>query len=104
MTVSGFTIARTSDHRVSPGCVAQYGQRWLQIERDQTVRIARGATVLVREHRDGSLSVWHQRSKLRRHELEERPWKPVTLPKPRIVRRQPAADHPWRQWAVEGPV
>jgi transposase len=86
---------------VSPDWVVQYDSRWLQIERDQKVRVERGAKVLVREHREGSLSVWYQRRQLRWHELEERPHMPVALPRRRIVRRcPPAADHPWRQSAL----
>ena len=64
---------------VSADWVVQYGQRWLQIERDQKVRVNRGATATVREHRDGSLSLWLGRSKLRWHELEERPRKPAPV-------------------------
>jgi len=51
---------------VSSDWVVQYGPRWLQIEREgQKIRVSRGAKVVVREHRDGSLSLWHQRVKLR---------------------------------------
>ena len=84
---------------VSPDWVVQYGQRWLQIERDgQKVRVPRGATVLVREHRDGSLSLWLNRAKLRWHEIPERPRKPAPLPKQHVaVQRPPAPEHPWRQ-------
>src|SRR5436305_2333183 len=50
---------------VSPDWVVQYDQRWLQIERDgQKVRVNRGATVVVRQHRDGSVSMWLKRTKL----------------------------------------
>ena len=84
---------------VSPDWVVQYGQRWLQIERDgQKVGVPRGATVLVREHRDGSLSLWLKRAKLRWHEIPERPRKPAPLPKQHVaVQRPPAPEHPWRQ-------
>jgi hypothetical protein len=84
---------------VSPDWVVQYGQRWLQIERDgQKVRVDRGASVAVREHRDGSLSMWLNRTKLRWHELAERPRKAAPPPKRRMVfRRPPVAEHPWRQ-------
>jgi hypothetical protein len=92
------------ERRVSPDWVVQYGTRWLQIERDgQKVRVERGATVVVREHRDGSVSLWLNRTRLRWHELEERPRQAAPLPKRRMVRRaRPAADHPWRQAAVAG--
>jgi transposase len=86
---------------VSADWVVQYGRRWLQIEREQNARVNRGATVAVREHRDGSLSLWLNRVKLRWHELDERPRKLVPIAKPRVVQPQPpAADHPWRQRAV----
>lgn len=84
---------------VSPDWVVQYGQRWLQIERDgQKVRVDRGATVTVREHRDGTLSLWLNRARLRWHEIAERPRKAEALPKRRVVvRRSPPAEHPWRK-------
>jgi transposase len=87
------------ERTVSPDWVVQYGTRWLQIERkDQKVRIDRGATVIVREHRDSSLSVWLNRTKVRWHEIPERPRKAAPLPKRRIVtRRPPAPEHPWRK-------
>jgi len=89
---------------VSPDWVVQYGKRWLQLEREgQKVRIDRGATVVVREHRDGSLSIWWKRTKLRWHELEQRPRKAAPPPKRPMVRRwTPAADHPWRKRWSEG--
>ena len=84
---------------VSPDWVVQYGQRWLQIEREgQKVRVDRGVTVWVREHRDGALSVWLKRTRLRFHELAERPRKAAPLPKRRVVSRQPPPpEHPWRK-------
>lgn len=84
---------------VSPDWVVQYGTRWLQIERDhQKVAVERGASVVVREHRDGSLSIWRNRTRLRWHEIAERPRKPAPLPKRHVVvGRAPAAEHPWRQ-------
>jgi hypothetical protein len=87
------------ERTVSPDWVVQYGARWLQIERQgQRVRVERGAKVAVREHRDGSLSLWLNRAQLRWHELEERPCKPAALPKRRMVTRpKPATNHPWRQ-------
>ena len=87
---------------VSPDWVVQYGQRWLQIERDgQKVRIDRGATVLVREHRDGTLSLWLNRTRLRWHEIPERPRKAVPLAKRHRVSRPPSAEHPWRKRFTE---
>ncbi len=84
---------------VSPDWVVQYGQRWLQIEREgQKVRVDRGASVTVREHRDSSLSLWLNRAKLRWHEVAERPRKAAPLPKRHMApRRPPSAEHPWRQ-------
>jgi hypothetical protein len=84
---------------VSPDWVVQYGQRWLQIERDgQKVRVDRGATVMVREHRDGTVSLWLKRTRLHFHEVPERPRKAAPLPKRRVViRRPPAPEHPWRK-------
>jgi hypothetical protein len=83
---------------VSADWVVQYGQRWLQIEREgQTARVERGATVMVREHRDGRLSVWLKGAKLRWHELPERPRKAAPPPKQHVVRRPPAGEHPWRE-------
>lgn len=84
---------------VSPDWVVQYGQRWLQIDRDgQKVRVNRGALVTVREHRDGTLSLWLDRTKLRWHEIPERPRKAPPPPKRRVdVHGPPPAEHPWRK-------
>jgi hypothetical protein len=83
---------------VSPDWVVQYGQRWLQIEREgQGVRVNRGSRVIVRQHRDGSLSMWLSRTKLRWHELTERPRKAAALPKRHRVIRHPSLEHPWRK-------
>jgi hypothetical protein len=85
---------------VSPDWVIQYGRHWLQIEDGQRVRVNRGATVSVREHRDGSLSIWFNRTRLRWHELEGRPHKATPPPKRHMVRRPPAGSHPWRRPVV----
>ena len=82
---------------VSPDWVVQYGKRWLQIEREQKARVERGARVVVREHRDGTLSVWLSRTRLRFHEIPERPRKAEPLPKRHMAPRRPTAEHPWRQ-------
>jgi transposase len=83
---------------VSPDWVVQYDQRWLQIEGEgQKVRVDRGASATVREHRDGSVSLWFKGTKLRWHELSERPRKAEPGPKRHLVRRPPAAEHPWRK-------
>jgi transposase len=84
---------------VSPDWVVQYGPRWLQIDKQQKVRVEGGTRVAVREHRDGSLSLWCGRTRLRWHAVAERPRKMQALPKRHVVvrRRAPAADHPWRK-------
>jgi transposase len=87
---------------VSSDWVVQYGGRWLQIEREgQKVSVERGATVSVRQHRDGSLSLWLQRRKLQWHEIAERPRKAEQPAKRRRVVRPPSAEHPWRQSFTE---
>jgi transposase len=87
---------------VSPDWVVQYDRRWLQIEGEgQTVRVDRGARVTVREHGDGSVSLWLKGRKLRWHELAERPRKAAPTPKRHLVRRPPAPEHPWRKPYME---
>jgi hypothetical protein len=86
------------ERTVAADWVVQYGSRWLQIEREQKVRVDRGTKVVVREHRDGSLSLWINRNKLAWHEIADRPHKPVPIAKRRMVTRpRPAPDHPWRK-------
>jgi transposase len=84
---------------VSSDWVVQYGKRWLQIEKKgQKARVTPGATVIMRQHRDGSLSMWSGRNKLKWHELTERPQKPIPAAKDRRIVRTPVAQrHPWRQ-------
>lgn len=91
------------ERTVASDWVVQYEGRWLQIEGEgQKVRVERGGKVTVREHRDGTLSVWWKGTKLRWHEMAERPRQAATpLPKRRVVTRpRPAANHPWRQSVV----
>lgn len=88
------------ERKVSPDWVVQYGNRWLQIDREgQKVMVRSGATVVVREHRDSSVSVWLNKTKLRWHELTERPKKatPALRSKPKRAKWSPAANHPWRE-------
>jgi transposase len=84
---------------VSPDWVVQYDCRWLQIEGEgQKVPVPAGSTVMVREHRDGSLTLVRNHHKLRWHELEGRPKKLPVIPSRRVVQRPtPAPDHPWRK-------
>jgi transposase len=88
------------ERKVSNDWVIQYGSRWLQIEAEQKTRVTAGSTVLVREHRDRSLTLMREGKVLAWHELAERPKKPEPLPKRRIVTRpKPAPEHPWREKA-----
>jgi transposase len=83
---------------VSPDWVVQYGMRLLQIDRhDQKVRVDPGATVIVREHRDASVSMWFKRIKLRWHEIPERPRKAAPPAKRHPVPLPPSTEHPWRK-------
>jgi transposase len=87
------------ERKVSPDWVVQYDCRWLQIENErQKTQVHAGDTVLVREHRDCSLTLVANNQKLRWHELPERPQRHLETPKRRIVRRtKPAPDHPWKK-------
>ncbi len=87
------------ERKVSNDWVIQYGNRWLQIERKgQKVEVQAGSTAIVREQRDGSLTLWLKETQLRWHELAQRPKRVVPHPKRRVVSRpKPAADHPWRK-------
>jgi hypothetical protein len=88
------------ERKVSPDWVAQYGTRWLQLEREgQKGTVRSGAKVLVREHRDGALSVWLNKTRLLWHEIAERPKKAKSepRPKPRRAKWSPPASHPWRE-------
>jgi transposase len=89
------------ERKVSQDWVVQYGTRWLQIERQgQKVMVRSGATVLVREHRDGSLTLWLNNTKLQWHELTERPKKANAPRKPKgtsKTKRTPPQNHPWRE-------
>ncbi len=87
------------ERKVSNDWVIQYGNRWLQIEREgQKVAVQAGNTVIVREQRDGSLTLWLKEKQLRWHELAQRPKGVAPPPKRRVVsRHKPTADHPWRK-------
>ncbi len=87
------------ERKVSNDWVIQYGNRWLQIEREgQKVAVQAGNTVVLREQRDGSLTLWWNEKELRWHELTQRPERADPTPKRRVVTRpRPAPDHPWRK-------
>jgi transposase len=93
------------ERKVSHDWVVQYGKRWLQIEAEQKRVVRASSTVVVREHRDGTLTLLQEGVLLRWHELEERPKAATPRIQRRVVRRpKPAQDHPWRKpiQAVQG--
>lgn len=74
--------------------------RWLQIEAGQkrAVVVRAGSKVIVRQHRDGSLTLLLDGNALLWHELSQRPVRSEPVVKRRVVTRSvPAADHPWRK-------
>ena len=86
------------ERKVGNDWAVRYGSRWLQIEAQQKTPVSAGNTVMVRQHRDGSLTVLLEGKILRWHEVPERPSKPAPLQKRRVVTRpKPAPEHPWRQ-------
>lgn len=87
------------ERKVSKDWVVQYGKRWLQIEAErQKVTVGAGNTVVVREHRDGSLTLLLGGTVLLWHELTHRPKAVEPTKKRRVVTRpKPAAEHPWRK-------
>ncbi len=86
------------ERKVSNDWVVQYGNRWLQIEAGQKTVVGAGSTVVVREHRDGSLTLLRGSTVLRWHELTQRPTAKGPVVKRRVVNRpKPAPDHPWRK-------
>jgi transposase len=91
------------ERKVSNDWVVQYGNRWLQIEKDQKVLVGAGNTIAVREDRDGTLTLLRGNQALRWHELTQRPKAKERIAKRRIVRRvAPAAEHPWRKTLLAG--
>jgi hypothetical protein len=86
------------ERKVGNDWAVQYGSRWLQIEAQQKAPVGAGNTVVVRQHRDGSLTLLLKDQILKWHDISERPSKPTPLPKRRVVMRpKPALQHPWRQ-------
>jgi hypothetical protein len=86
------------ERKVSNDWVVQYGKRWLQIEAEQKQRVGARSTVVVREHRDGALTLLQNGMVLRWHDLTQRPKATAPLIKRRLVTRpKPAPDHPWRK-------
>lgn len=86
------------ERKVSNDWVIQYGKRWLQIEAKQNKPVAAGSVVVVREHRDGGLTLLQGKTALHWHELVERPRAKEPSSKRRLVTRpKPAVNHPWRK-------
>ena len=57
-----------------------------------------GSTVVVREHRDGALTLLQGGAVLRWHELGQRPKAVARRIQRRVVTRpKPAPDHPWQK-------
>ena len=88
-----------NERKVTNDWVVQYDNRWLQIEKEgQKTQVHAGAKVVVREHRDGTLTLLLDGKALRWHELAERPRKAAPVTKRRVLTRsKPAAEHPWRK-------
>jgi transposase len=79
--------------------VVRYDKRFLQLERESRYAPA-GQTVLIREARDGQLTVLYRKQRIPWKELAAPPPKaPVAAPPQRGIRRssKPAATHPWRR-------
>jgi len=92
------------ERKVGNDWVVQYGSRWLQIEAQQQTPVSAGNTVVIREHRDRSLTLLLHSKVLKWHELSERPKKLAALPRRRVVMRpKPAPQHPWRRSIQGGP-
>jgi len=86
------------ERKVSNDWVIQYGKRWLQIQAEQNKPVAAGSVVIVREHRDGALTLLQGKTVLHWHELIERPRAKEPARKRRVVTRpKPAVNHPWRK-------
>lgn len=86
------------ERKVSNDWVVQYKKRWLQIEAAQKRLVGAGSTVIVREHRDGAITLLQGGAVLRWHDLTERPKTATQVIQRRVVTRpKPAADHPWRK-------
>ncbi len=86
------------ERKVSNDWVLQYGICWLQIDEQQKTPVSAGDQVVIREHRDGALTLLFKGKVLKWHELAERPSKLAVLPKRRVVTRpKPTSQHPWRQ-------
>ncbi len=94
------------ERQVSQDWVVQYACRWLQIEaKGQQAPVQAGSRVIVREHRDGSLTLLWKDQKLRWHELAERPQKRLQIAPRRLLQRpRPAPNHPWRRSVMTGNV
>ena len=86
------------ERKVSNDWVVQYGKRWLQIEAKQKTLVGAGSAVVVREHRDGALTLVLGGTVLRWHELPQRPQTVAPVAKRRVVQPpKPAPEHPWRK-------
>lgn len=80
--------------------VVRYHNRYLQIEKVQRrgVLVRAGSNIVVRQHRDGSLTLMLGDKPLNWHELPEAPQRVEDLTQKRhVVRPAPAPDHPWRK-------
>jgi len=81
--------------RVSNDWVVQYQGGWLQLEASPGIEA--GATVEVRQWRDGRLKLYAGTQRLRWREIEGRPKpRPVRQRVAHRAKRIPTANHPWR--------
>jgi hypothetical protein len=76
--------------------------RWFQIDSEHEGLCLVGRSVTVRQLRDGTVQVLHVGSKLKSHELAQRPKR---VPKPKMLQTavaqgKPTSDHPWRQFGT----
>src|SRR5205085_790011 len=59
------------ERKVSNDWVLQYGIRWLQIDEHQKTPVSAGDQVVIRDHRDGALTLLFKAKVLKWHELPE---------------------------------
>ena len=89
-----------TERTLSNDWVVRHENRFYQVEAKSRNQAAAKSKVTVCECEDGTIEIHYRGRKLHWHQIEQRPDKPVVLPKRPRLRTPPAVnmpDHPWRR-------
>lgn len=98
------TFSRQYERTIHNDFTLSFNNTWYQLIKEQPATVCKKDVVMVEEHLDGSVHIRLRGKELNTKILPHRPHRatkqPWVLPATTSDPRRPAADHPWRRYAV----